>query len=277
MTTGEMANLYAAIAGRATVREVAEILAGEGILVAPLKGALLHATGCAAAGSRPMVDVDVLVPAHQHARARAALVRAGWTVCGIGTAADMLRKGDRPLVIDLHQRLYPYQRFGPRTESVLARARVDRSAFGVDVLLMDPLDLYAHLVAHFAKDRRDERQARTLVDLGRVADVHALAPAEVAARLDAEGLGRAARYTLTMARDHLGDGFAADVLARLERDPVGDAIAAIARRAVRMGPQPTKLAAIPVALLDRSVAESARSLAAHARWAVGRAIRRARR
>lgn len=275
MHESELENLYAALAGRETVREVAEALAPLGIRVMPLKGVLLHALGCADPLARPMVDVDLLVRRHELESACRCLGAQGWTVASRGPAAVMLVKPGFPLVIDLHHRLYAYERFGPSADAIRTRARLDREVFGVEVLLMDPLDLYAHLVGHFAKDRRDERQERTLVDLRRLADKAELSAERVAVHLAQAGLGRAARYTLGVAVSHLDDRFAADVLARLPKDPLGDLLAAWALRAVRAFPQPTKLAAVPVALLERSLTDGLISLATHAGLALAREVRTA--
>ena len=269
----EATNLFTALAGRQLVREVAAILAPEGILVAPMKGVLLHALACSDPRARPLADVDVLVRERDAPRARELLTRAGFRVAGHGLAAVTLAPPrGHLLLLDLHHRLYPYQRFGPEPGALLARARRDREAFGVEVLEMHPLDLYAHLVGHFLKDRRDARQAQALAELAGVAERLALSPNDVATHLEAEGLSRAARYTLSFA-EASGDRFAAEVLARLAPDPLGEALAAWTRRAVSSRPQPAKVAAIPAALLDRTLADGLASLCIQARWAVARTAR----
>lgn len=264
-----LANLHAALAGRETVREVAELLGREGIAVLPLKGALLHALGCTDPLARPMVDVDLLLRREQFERAVATLAGAGWALRARGRAGATVGKPGRYLGLDLHHRLYAHARFGPDVASVFRRARPDRDAFGAEVLAMHPLDLYAHLVGHFAKERLDHRQASRLVDLERVAARCELDLRRTAAHLEDQGLGRAARYTLAIARDS-GDTFAARVLERLGPDPVGDVLARLARRAVAGRPQPWKPAAVPVALLDRSLLAGAVALADHARDALAR-------
>lgn len=268
----EAERLFSALEGRELVRDASRHLAEAGIAVAPMKGALLHALGCADPRARRITDVDLLVPRRDAARAREVLVARGYRVVGRGLAADMLappREG--ALLVDLHHTLYPYQRFGPYADEVFARARRDAALFGVEVRVMDPLDLYAHLVGHFVKDRRDDRQRDALGDLAGVAARFSLSPAEVARHLEAQGLGRAARYTLAFAAA-AGDGFADMVRARLTPDPLGDWLAGWARRAVRARRQPAKIAAVPTAFLDRSIVDGCRSLGAQARFAIARTL-----
>ncbi len=271
-SAAEMTNLHGALAGRQTVRRVAELLGRHGIDVLPMKGALLYALGCTDPWARSMLDVDLLVRRDDFQRALGLLARDGWIPTVQTRAATVLEKPGGQLSLDLHHRLYAYGRFGPSISGLWRRARRDRAAFGVEVLSMDPLDLYAHLVGHFAKERLDERQAERLVDVARVAAQCELDATRVALHLDAEGLGRAGRYTLSIARD-AGDTFAAMVLARLSPDALGGVLARVARRTIAAGPQPWKPAAVPTALLDRSLLASARSLADHTSDAAARFFR----
>lgn len=251
------------------------MLGPAGIVVVPLKGVLLHATVYRSRPQdRPLADVDVLVAKSRVRDAQRLLVLDGWRLLASDPNASMLVKADRPLPLDLHARLYGAERYGPDPGDLIARALPDPEAFGVDVRLPLPEDLYAHLVGHFVKDRRDERQMHSLIDLREVAKHHRLDPASIARHLDANGLGRAARYALPLARDHAADTFAGAVLEHLRPDPLGEGLSRFAVAVVKRSRQPSKLAALPVALLNRSLLDAGWALGTRVAHTIRRETRR---
>jgi hypothetical protein len=272
----DIARLLISIVARDTVREVASLLEGTGIAVVPLKGVLLHATVYKDPTARPLSDVDILVPAPMRRSAEDKLRLAGWRLVSSEASSSMFVKAERPLPLDLHFDLYSARRYGPLAEELIGRATPDRTLFGAEVRLPQPNDVYAHLVGHFAKDRRDHRQPYSLLDFAAVAERHDLDARVVARHLDDNGLGRAARYSLSIARDHAGDRFAASVLAELRSDPLGERLSALARFVVKYTNQPSKVAAIPGALLDRTLHDSMISLATQTSSAASRSLRRLR-
>ena len=106
--------------------EVVETLEAVGIRALALKGMALLETVYDDPGARPMADLDVLVPGDDFERARATLVRAGWTAADGPDAAANVYRGYTHLtrggaVLDLHRELAGY----PRVAGVV---RVDHDA-----------------------------------------------------------------------------------------------------------------------------------------------------
>lgn len=257
------ARLLGAVLGRETVVHVASVLAPHDVPVAPLKGVLLAHTVYADPLQRPSTDVDLLVPTHRFRDALAALTAAGYThVAAASTRSDSercLRHPTLPALLDLHRALFAPHRYALPTSVLFARASLDTALFGVAVRLLDPLDVFAHLVGHFANDHVDARDAVHLDDLVAVARVHALDPRATAHRLASSGLARASRYTLGVLAGARDPTFARAVLDALPPDPLGHALASMARTIVAHAPPRSALGTLPAHLLNRSLATSARA------------------
>lgn len=251
------------VLGRETLQRVARALAPQGIAVAPLKGVLLAHTVYADPIDRPSIDVDVLVPEARFDDALAVLRGVGFTtIAGASVRSDAercLRHPEHPVVLDVHRMLFAPHRYTLSTAAVLARARRDTELFDAPVLLLDPMDLYAHLVGHFANDHVDARDSIHVEDLVAVARVHALDPRDTAHRLVASGLARAARYTLNVVVAARHDAFAADVLRALPGDPMGTALARLARVVVERSPPRSSLGTPLAYALDHSLVAATRA------------------
>lgn len=213
------------LVGLAVLSQAAELLAPHGILLMPLKGIWLQRLVYPDPALRPITDVDVLVPEARYTETLARLRDAGWSLRGSNVSETSYRAPGLPLPLDVHRRLFGRAAFRLPTEGLFARSRPDAELFGAPVALPDPLDVFAHLIGHFVKSRgfapTPELTVRDLVLLAAAG----LPPQPCAARLDAGGLGRAARYTLPLMAAEDGRGFGRAVLAALRPDPIGDAIA----------------------------------------------------
>ena len=259
MVESREAQLVIAVLARDVVGRIARALGEQGIDVMPLKGVLLHALVYHDPRERPMSDVDLLVRPQHLSRAEDLLVRRNYAKRGRGARgiSVLLTDPATRIDVDLHAHLFPPGLFRLRTEDVFARATVSAAELGASVHVPDARDLYAHLVGHFVHGRHGAEDAVHLEDFRRTATVFGLDPATVAAHLEECGLGRAARYTLALARER-GDEFAARVLAELRSDATGDAMAAGARRAMTRGRRST---AVWTHALNASLPRAAGSLA----------------
>lgn len=231
MTCSETHGFAASVAARELLGRLARTLGGAGIDVMPLKGVLLQLTIYEDPATRPIADLDALVPEARFDEALALLIADGLTPRR--TRADFARPlHDRRLgfTVDLHRRLFSRGRYRLATAGVFARARRDPALLGGAVLRMDPLDLYAHLVGKAASDAITSDHRQRLEDLRRVRHHHELRAAPVAAHLSRHGLARAARYAMPLlARSDPGDPFPYDVVDALPPDVVGDALVVLAR------------------------------------------------
>ena len=210
-----------AVLARDTVRDIANVLAESDIVLMPIKGVLLQQTIYDDPTDRDTSDIDLLVRPRSFHRACRALGRAGHEVRRRGsndTQQCFVAPRSR-LVVDLHHRLFPILAFSLETEAVMARGTVDRDAFGAPVLVPEPYDLYCHLLGKLATDHLDDRMPHRLLDPARVAARHRLEPQLAARRLDEAGMGRAARFAISLLGD---DPFAQTVRRHLRPDPIGD-------------------------------------------------------
>lgn len=269
----ELEPILRALVARDVVREVGSVLSTAGIPWAVLKGVALHVSGCRAPAERPIVDIDVLVAPGHFAEALRRMGEIAFTVAARSPATATLIKPGIPLPLDLHHRLFPPGLFRLDADAVLGRMRVDGG-----VPIPSPLDLYAHAVGHFAKGRLGAEDVVHLADFASIARHFDLAAARTARHLDEHGLGRAARYALSLSRDVLGDGFATEVLGALAPDPLGERIAVVARGAAPLGRSPLFGSLLAHSLNDsipRAAASWVRQGGASARrrlenWFVGR-------
>jgi hypothetical protein len=246
--------------GRAIVTSVAGLLAPLGVSVMPLKGVLMDVLEPANVGVRYLGDVDVLVA--PHATALAALCRAGWRRMADSPRATTLAAAGSALHLDVHREVTSTVAYRLTGAGLFRRGKCDTQRFGVPVVLPDPLDEFAHLVAHFAQGRHTGADQRHVADFRRVARRAALDPGSVASHLDELGLGRAARYALgTAAR--ADDSFAEAVLARLAPDSVGDLLSRVATAGLSRYPGSAKPGALFPPLLARSLPRAAVVLSLH--------------
>lgn len=262
------------LAGRELLRRVTASLAP--VPVVALKGVVLSAlTEGTAEPPRRMIDVDVLIPAEARAEAERRLEALGLHVIARSASATTLRDAELGLDLDLHVRLSEPGLFALDEPAILARARPDPRRFGFDALVPDRHDLYAHLVAHFVRNRSNASDSRRLHDFTIVARHLPMSATAVAARLRDFGLARAARYALGLAAE-AGDTFASHVLTELPNDPLGARLARVAYRWLRRTAG-NDARAIPVPhLLNRDLGAGAASLARHLTEATRRRATRAR-
>lgn len=260
----ELEAAISVLAGRALLERACDVLRPQRIVPVVLKGALISAMSEGSGQApRPMLDVDVLVTAGERATAERALVAAGLEVMARTASATTLRAHDLRLDLDLHSELIEPELFRIDAARIIERSSEDHALFGFAVRVPERTDLYAHLVAHFARTRSNARDRRRLGDLAVVARVLPMAPSALAAHLVALGLGRAARYVLTLA-SRAGDSFAHAVLTELPHDVVGDALALAAERWLSRFSGASPFAIPALHALNRTLPGGARSLAAHA-------------
>lgn len=213
------------LAGRALLARAVEALAPHGIVPAVLKGILVSALREGSGEPpRPMLDVDVLIAPSDRVQAEVALTDAGLERIGRTRTATTFRDHELRIDLDLHAHLVQPGLFLLESEQILARATRDRTLFGIEVRVLHPHDSYAHLIAHFAHERSNARDRRRLSDLQSLARAYELTAAPLARHLVSSGVGRAARYVLTLAA-RSGDSFAAEVRDQLPWDVVGDTVA----------------------------------------------------
>lgn len=252
------------LAGRALLVRAASALEGRRIVPLVLKGVLISAlTEGSGAAPRTMLDVDVLVDPRDRRVAERDLVAAGLEVVARAPFATTLRDRSLGIDLDLHERLVEPELFRLDPVVMLARSTENVSIFGVGVRVPDRYDLYAHLIAHFARNRSNARDRRRLRDLGIVAMALPMDPERAARHVMDLGLGRAARYVLPLA-DARGDAFARSVLRLLSADPTGDLLARGAGMWLSHFAGNTPLAIPALHALNHSVPAGARSLTMHA-------------
>lgn len=264
-TSPEARNLVRALVGRELLVEAARVLGAAGVPLAPLKGVDLHARVYERPEDRPITDVDVLVPESRFGAARVALEAAGWTWVQAHASEAVASHPRFALSLDVHRRLFAPGAFALDTGAVFERATRDAATFGVDVWLLDPRDVLAHLVGHFVKSRAGVEDRVYLEDFERIGRAHAIDPRAAAAHLREAGMGRAARYAFGCAVVDAPGGFSAGVLRALGRDPTGACLAALARFVRGRVPRRSWAAALPGFLLEPSLARGAGTL-----WRRGR-------
>lgn len=245
------------LVARDVLAELGGALDARGIVWVALKGAALHATGCRLPAERPLEDIDVLVSRKQLEDALAVAKSLGFEPIAESAAAVTLFRRSTALPLDLHHRLFEPGLFRLEASDLLGSA-VEREG----VWTPSPLDLYAHLVGHFAKGRLGAMDRRHLGDFARVASHLRLEATAVARHLEQHGLARAARYTLSLSRDVEHDVFGGMVIAALHADRLGDVMAAIARRALSSR-RSALVGSIVVSLLCESIPRGVRFFVLH--------------
>jgi hypothetical protein len=241
-------------------RRTTKILASANIPVMPLKGVLLQLTVYDRPWEREISDIDLLVPEKYFEQSLDCLKQAGCFYVRDPTGAANVKWPDIELSVDLHECLFPRGLFRLPTDELFARARPDTHACGHEIWIANPLDTYAHLVGHFVKSRCDRRDAKYFQDIRALVDTHSLDSAACAQHLQRCGLARAARFFLSLDVAVTGNRFSFDVLRALESDRIGELLAKAAGAAIPTIPKHWFVGAIPVHMLNYSVAAGTASL-----------------
>jgi hypothetical protein len=132
--------------------EVLQALHDAGLRTMLLKGVALIAAHYPDVGTRPMDDIDVLVPADQHKHALAVLERVGWSYepdPGVGgRPAHAVALGDRRgWSLDLHR----YALAQPEPDDELWAKSTEIELLGVPTRTLCPADQLFHVAAHGAR------------------------------------------------------------------------------------------------------------------------------
>lgn len=252
---------------RDVLQEVGAALSAREIRWAVLKGAALHQLGCRAPVDRPVEDVDLLVEEARLSDAIAAAETVGF-VAGVRDSVTVTCvRPETPLPLDLHYRLFEPGLFRLDAPGVLRRAQRDGALW-----FPAPMDLYAHLVGHFAKGRLGVEDRAHLRDFAGVARRFELDTAAVSDHLVRHGLARAARYALSLAAEREHDRFAARVVSSLPADPVG-AVLAVAAREAFARETPPAFGSLVSSSLNDTLFRGAASFVRHGARAVERELR----
>jgi hypothetical protein len=252
------------VVAREVLRDVAGILAGEGITVMPLKGVLFQLVLYSDAAERALLDVDVLVPRRSFGRAIHALTSAGFRPRSASLSLiECALWSPRGLLVDLHRQLFSRGRYRLSTDALFRRATRDDRLLGVPLQLAHPHDTAAHLIGKFVADHEGSEPLRRLQELAFWARHCGIDPWRLARHLSGCGMLRAARYTFQRGIELSADPFFGAALGALPADPLGRATARLARALIsELGPTP--LGALPAHLLNRSLASGGVSLACSA-------------
>ncbi|UJR80435.1 Hypothetical protein I5071_24820 [Sandaracinus amylolyticus] len=274
MDEREIAAAMAVVAGRELLARAADALATVDVVPVALKGVVLSALSEGwGAPPRRMLDVDVLVRPRERDVAERALAAAGLEPVARSAVATTMRSSELGLDLDLHAALVEPELFQLDTEGLVERAEDASALFGHPVLVLERHDMYAHLVAHFARNRSNVRDQRRLGDFSIVARALPMRPEVLATHLVDRGLARAARYALALA-SRQGDRFAASVLSALPRDTVGAIVARGAESWLSAHAGNAPLAVPALHALNHSLPAGMRSLTAHATRALASRARR---
>jgi hypothetical protein len=259
------------LAGRDLLSRAAELLSPRGITVCALKGVLISALAEARGEApRPMLDVDVLIPEARRAEAERVLTRVGMRTMARSATATTLRDPVTGMDLDLHVRLVEPGLFALEERGFLSRSVPSAPWLDGPMRMPAPSDLYAHLIAHFVRNRSNAHDLRRLHDLVVVAETFDLEPRALASHLERLGLARAARYTLGLAA-RAGDERAGQVRGALSHDALGDVCAGAIEAWLKHRDGPSFWAVPAPYVLDSSLASGALGLGRH--LAVGTALR----
>lgn len=259
-----------ALAQDALLRRLGRLLERQGVSAVLLKGLALRRLAYADPADRSCDDLDLLVgPARfdETTRLLASEGFAPWPSKTDARVATFSEPATR-LLVDVHAELFAQGQFALPAAAIVARSR-PMEGFGTTLRLPDPLDLFAHLVGHYALERRYGRRHHP-EDFERLAIRQQLAPPSIAAHLHATGLATAARFTFA----DLGTPFARTMLEALPGSLTRDVLAGVAGRAIDVLP-PSTLAAIVAAPDPRALgAHAARSLRRRAARLIQRGLGR---
>lgn len=197
-----------------------ERLSAVGVRVAALKGLHLAAAVYEHPALRKLGDVDLLVPAGQVEAARAALLQAGYRPDGpddptLHHVAPLVKPRAAP--IELHRDVCPEPNPFRMDVQPLWERMVPITVGGQPALGLCPEDLLLHLCVHMVFNHRCLVPLRNVLDVAMVVERNGGGVRwdllQETAR--ATGTRRAVFCGLALARDMLGAGVPADVLARL--------------------------------------------------------------
>lgn len=209
---------------------------GHDVIVVPLKGIWLCASGLRHPADRPMKDADLLIVGVPLFVAARRLAKAGFVLGDVPRAAGVLSM--RPAEpgspwLDLHARPLPRGLGHLTVRSLLEGARTDAEALGTPILLAEPSRMAVQLVGNVLKDRIVHASPHAAGDLEAVLCADPAMPSKVADALVAAGLRRGGAVVSQWAVDAVG-GPGAEALANaLEERGTSRTEARRALRAIR--------------------------------------------
>jgi hypothetical protein len=249
------------VLAREVLRDVASVLAEEGIPVMPLKGVLFQLVLYADPAERALLDVDVLVRPRDFERAIRALLRAGFQPRSAGQSLiECALWSPRGMLVDLHRQLFSRGRYRLGAQAVFRRAAVDERLLGVPLHIAHPHDTAAHLIGKFVADHEGTDPAQRLDELRLWAQRFGLDPWRLGRHLAACGMTRAAHYTFTRGAQLSGEPFFSTALAALPPDRLARTYSRLAA-SLMSTLAPSSLAPLPAHLLNSSLARGGLSLA----------------
>ncbi len=143
------------------LRSVAKRLAHEAVPLMALKGVAYLAAELPPSGWRSLSDIDLMVPAHEIARAERALLRAGWEASGEFDSYDQryyrdwmheippLIHRERETEVDLHHNLAPpVSRIRIDAALLWEQAETVNDACGLTVQILSQTDMLLHNAIH---------------------------------------------------------------------------------------------------------------------------------
>lgn len=196
MRRADYSEHIASLRAQAQMVEVAEVLFANHVDVMPLKGLWLQHY-VYESKPRPMGDIDILIRPSQRKTAIQALLSAGYQVIAEDNQSSVLRlEAQLAYLVDLHWGLFMPGLFHLPTSHLFTRATMDAAFYGGQVWTMHALDVYAHLIGHFAKERLNDKAERALEDLRLAPDHLALNVETTLHHLRAAQMLTAARYVL---------------------------------------------------------------------------------
>ena len=241
------------------VGDVARRLAGSGIRVMPVKGALLQHWLYADPSERPLTDVDLLVRPEDFGEAVERLEAAGYWRTRHGSVGGSVMQTPLGLALDLHSQLFDQARYRMPTQDLFRRGTEDCVLYGASVQIPSPLDVYAHLIGKFGSDHLDAGSTARLDEIARMATRIDASPKTVARHLRHCGMRRVSRYVLPLAHRTTGDAFSLTVYDCLAPDPVGQGIVAIANPLLARASASSRVGALVAHLLNESLPRGVRS------------------
>ena len=226
---------------RHELRRVLAALAGAGVPVIVLKGMALADLVFPDPALRPMVDIDLLVPAPDWERARAVLLGIGlrvperWVVrpaTGPASKAERDKPFERPgtaVLFELHDRLeWMREPFVYDLDAAWRRSLPARLLGDLEVRVLAPEDMLLHLGMHLSSYHAFEHGLRDLLDVTLLIERNAYEWPRLAEGWLRQGTAGWMRLTLTLARDLLGAGVPDAVLTRLPQPAEFDSAARMA-------------------------------------------------
>jgi hypothetical protein len=241
------------------VGDVARAIAGPGMQVMPVKGALLQHWLYEDPAERPMTDVDLLVRPDDFGSVVECLEAAGYRRTRHRSVGGIVMETPFGLALDLHSQLFDCARYRMPTADLFARSSEDHVLYGASVQIPSPLDVYAHLIGKFGSDHLDGKATARLDEIARMETRLDASPEAVARHLVLCGMRRASRYVLPLVYQVTADTFAVRVHDRLPFDPVGRGIATVANLGL-VGAKPLSRSSAMIAhLLNDSLPRGVRS------------------